>query len=290
MNNSFVHRSAAALTHPVTVAALFTLLLNDHIFKTLWPGWFTGKLSDLAWVVFALPLLVFLLSFLTRSNPRIERSLFLVVYVGLPLLYAAYNTLEPLHDVILRPLLFLAGAGKGSLLDPSDSIVIPVGLAIALWVWKRSRFHGNELRSRLGLYAAAVAVLATIATSVLPPSDTAWHVATTADGWVIFEGRDFDLYGSLDGGMTWSRIAIEGGRSLENASSVGQSSVETPRGIYSITDSGIWRDTPAEAPTEVYSTGYLTEDSNAWAQASATRDLRRPFNMYEEERPIEREL
>ena len=66
--NSFRGHCASALTHPVTIASLVVLLLNDALFKSLWPGsWVTGKLSDLAWVVFASPLLAFVLSlFLSR--------------------------------------------------------------------------------------------------------------------------------------------------------------------------------------------------------------------------------
>ncbi len=54
----FRRLAESALTHPVTIVALGVLLLNDLLLKALWPGsWFTGKLSDLAWLVFALPLL-----------------------------------------------------------------------------------------------------------------------------------------------------------------------------------------------------------------------------------------
>ena len=67
-SENFRRRCASALTHPVTLAALVALLLNDGLFKSLWPdSWVTGKLSDLAWVVFASPLLAFVLSlFLSR--------------------------------------------------------------------------------------------------------------------------------------------------------------------------------------------------------------------------------
>jgi hypothetical protein len=40
-----------ALLHSATLAALFTLALNDHVLKQGWPGWWTGKLSDFAGVV-----------------------------------------------------------------------------------------------------------------------------------------------------------------------------------------------------------------------------------------------
>ena len=58
-------RAEAALTHPATLLALATLLVNDLVFKWLWPDtWITGKLSDLAWVIFAPPLLALPLTFL----------------------------------------------------------------------------------------------------------------------------------------------------------------------------------------------------------------------------------
>ncbi|HZM80553.1 MAG TPA: hypothetical protein VFC19_32855 [Candidatus Limnocylindrales bacterium] len=47
----------AWLSHPVSLAGLAVLLLNDHVLKQLWPGPVTGKLSDLAGLVMFPPLL-----------------------------------------------------------------------------------------------------------------------------------------------------------------------------------------------------------------------------------------
>ena len=53
-NTSFRQRTAAALTHPATLGAVALFLLNDLVLKPAWPdAWLTGKLSDLAFVVFA---------------------------------------------------------------------------------------------------------------------------------------------------------------------------------------------------------------------------------------------
>ena len=137
MDNAFRRRSESALIHPATVASVALLLLNDIVFKALWPGaWLTGKLSDLAWMVFAPPLLAFLLAFLTGRNATAQRAAFLAAYAGLPLLYAAFNTFAPVHDVILRGLSLVSGGTAGSPLDATDSIVIPLGVGIALWVWR----------------------------------------------------------------------------------------------------------------------------------------------------------
>lgn len=37
-----------ALLHPLVLAAVAVLLINDHVLKARWPSWWTGKLSDVA--------------------------------------------------------------------------------------------------------------------------------------------------------------------------------------------------------------------------------------------------
>ena len=41
-------RPADGLVHPVVLAALAVLALNDQVLKAAWPGFVTGKLSDIA--------------------------------------------------------------------------------------------------------------------------------------------------------------------------------------------------------------------------------------------------
>jgi hypothetical protein len=45
------------LLHPVSLAAIALLIVNDHVLKAAWPGLVTGKLSDVAGLVF-FPLLL----------------------------------------------------------------------------------------------------------------------------------------------------------------------------------------------------------------------------------------
>lgn len=54
--------SVRALASPGFALALVVLVLNDHVLKTAYPGWVTGKLSDVAGLVFAPVLLGVLLT------------------------------------------------------------------------------------------------------------------------------------------------------------------------------------------------------------------------------------
>lgn len=58
MNSTAAPRWYAPLAHPVTVACFALLLVNDHWLKPDHPGWLSGKLSDVAFMVLA-PLWLF---------------------------------------------------------------------------------------------------------------------------------------------------------------------------------------------------------------------------------------
>ena len=280
MSSDFKRRCTSALTHPLTIAALLALLLNDVVLKSLWPDhWVTGKLSDLAWVMFAPPLLAFLLSFFTRRNQWAERGVFGTAYIGLPLLYAVFNTFESLHDWILRGLLWFTNGAAGSPLDPADSLVIPAGLAVALWIWKRPPVGSESLRMRLRMHTAVVALLATVASTVAEPSPTAWLAGIAGDGTVVMEGPHLDYYASSDGGLTWSNVEeIDRDAGIE----WGGREVETSRGKYLIEGSDILLVVPGGEPKIVYSVSYLREKSNTWARGYAARRLHNLSGIYDD--------
>ena len=266
----FQHRCASALMHPATVSALGVLLLNDLVFKAMWPGsWVTGKLSDLAWVVFASPLLGFLLSFLVGKNSARQRAAFLASYVGLPILYAAFNTFEPVHVMILRGLSVASGSPVGSPLDVADSLVIPFGLGIAWWVWRGKIAGTNSLRMRSVLLIAGFAALASVATSIAPPDPTEWFTGLSNDKTLIMKSPR-GYYGSTDGGITWTKASQSPGSDVQ----WGGTRVETPRGIYTIEGPDINLLTRDGESIKVYSVDFLAKESNKWAQKYSTRRLR----------------
>ena len=270
MARSFHHRCGSALTHPATLTALAVLLLNDLVFKSLWPGsWVTGKLSDLAWVVFASPLLAFLLSFLVARSAPSRRASFIASYIGLPLLYAAFNTFEPVHNLILRGLSIASGGTAGSPLDVTDSLVIPLGLVIAVWVWRRRVASPESFRLRGTLLMAGVAALASVATSQASPELGIREIGVSADGatHVVAVGRT--QYRSDDGGLSW---AVGSGdlRQIE----WGGERVDTPRGRYEVHGPDILLVDADGRSEAVYSTAYMQEESNVWVQEHATTHLR----------------
>lgn len=80
------------LVHPVPLAALGLLLLNDHVLKATHPGWLSGKLSDVA-VLVLLPFVALALTDLAAlAVPRLpapgERAV-LAAVIGSAALFTA---------------------------------------------------------------------------------------------------------------------------------------------------------------------------------------------------------
>ena len=271
-NASFRGRCESALTHPVPLASLGLLLLNDLALKSLWPSaWTTGKLSDFAWMVFAPPLLAYLLSFATRGRPQAERTAFAAAYVGLPLFYAAFNTFPALHGAVMATLLPLTGSNAGSPLDSTDSVVIPFAAAAALWVWHRSSkgVPTRKHRTSLGLLAAVIASLATVATSPIPVSGTEWLVGVDGQGAVVIDAANDSVYSSADGGLTWERAVP-----IVPPISWGRRQVETPRGTYTLEGHAVVRVREGEAPVQVYSAPNPRTEPERWMLRYATGQRR----------------
>lgn len=159
-----VARSVRWLGAPPTLVALVLLVLNDRVWKEQWPGLLTGKLSDVAGLVVAPPLLA-----LALSVCRVRRSAawalgasgvgFALVKstgVGAEFASAAWSLVMP--SLVLR--------------DPSDLVALPalvVAAACARWAGSPGTPGKRRTYLAIGSLALPVAVLATAATSCGEP-------------------------------------------------------------------------------------------------------------------------
>lgn len=145
-------RPGDGLLHPIPVAAILALMLNDHWWKHEWPGWWTGKLSDLAGLIF-FPLLLqaayeWAGSWRGRWAP--SRRVLLVSCLSTALAFTLVKLSPPAAEAYrwtwgamhwpVQALLALAGRHPLPALsqvslaeDPSDLLALPA-VAVAFWV------------------------------------------------------------------------------------------------------------------------------------------------------------
>ena len=150
---------ADALLHPVSLVALVLLITNDHVLKAAWPGPVTGKLSDVAGLVF-FPILVLSageLALLATGRWRgpTRRALALAVggaaaafalaktvpvgaeAAGWLLGLAQWSLSLPVRAITGAPLAPVVPAQL--IVDPTDLLALPF-VALAVWIG-RSRLR-----------------------------------------------------------------------------------------------------------------------------------------------------
>jgi len=149
-------QTVRALGHPVFLVALALLILNDHVFKAQWHGsYWTGKLSDVAWLVVAPVFLAAVLERLRVPRPRA------VALVTSALTFTVLQLWPPLGET------WVAWMGGAHVADAGDLVTLPaLGLAWLCWATASPQLHhwGRRL-------VGGVTVLALVATSRWEPPD-----------------------------------------------------------------------------------------------------------------------
>lgn len=208
--------SAAALawlTHWSTCVALVLLVVNDHVLKAAYGTWWTGKLSDLAWLVVAAPLLATVAAGAAHVAGHGRATARACSLVGLTLSGTAFvlvKTTAAGADAASSALSSLAGPSV-VLADATDLLVLPAALAISVAAARGTwTSRGRAPRSALVLVLLPATVLATAATSQAEPNE-ALHVVVLGDFVVVGDSSSRDPEGSTwhlsdDGGAHWQTI------------------------------------------------------------------------------------
>ncbi|RQX21342.1 hypothetical protein DLJ57_26735, partial [Micromonospora chalcea] len=115
--------------------SLIVLVLNDHVFKAAFPGLVTGKLSDVAGLVLAPPLVAVLVTLVVPRFRSRSVAGFALALVGLGFAVVkvdeqAAAAASQMWSVVSGPSLIRA--------DPTDLLTLPA-LAVAAWTWRRAR-------------------------------------------------------------------------------------------------------------------------------------------------------
>lgn len=195
------------VAHPLTAGATAVLLLNDHVLKQAWPGLVTGKLSDVAGLVVAPPVLGLLFGLLLANRIGAVAAV-VVAGVGFALVKltsVGAEVASAAWSVVNGPSVVLA--------DPSDLVALPA-LGFAWWTWRRVAAapplpDGLAFRLRVML-AVPFTVLAITATSApidsLPSVDSVRGPGEGETGVQVVIEAGWRVYGSQSGVDDWTLL------------------------------------------------------------------------------------
>jgi len=182
-----VKRRASWVGRPWFFVAVVVLALNDHVFKGVWPGWVTGKLSDFAGLVVVATLAAVL------TGPACGTVCAGVVFIGLKTVPGVAEFAAPLLG------------GGATLRDPTDLIALSV-LPPLWWLLRRVPRPGQ---TRHGWIAVGLIgrLLATTATQPRP-EDEVRDVSFHEGAFFVTlstQSSSREVLRSADGGRTWSK-------------------------------------------------------------------------------------
>lgn len=135
------------LLHPVPLVAIATLVINDHWLKAAYGTWWTGKLSDVAGMLFFPLLLQAAWEVITRRPPTRRALLSAAVATGL--VFGLVQVWAPMTELyalglgaLQWPFRALRGMGFSRVQvtpDPSDLWTLPALAGAVAAGWRRAR-------------------------------------------------------------------------------------------------------------------------------------------------------
>jgi hypothetical protein len=208
--NQAFEKALTLLAHPVSIAALGLLLVNDHLLRRLWPSWWTGKIGDLAWLFFIPFALAALLAWILPARMRSHEGwVFGLSFAAVGLVFGALKTIPGLNLLAARAAADFFHTPIQLTRDPSDLLTLPA-LLLSVLFWRSMRAPARV--SPRGWVLLPLAALLTLANSGVPDPGIVCFNITNG---LITAGTGFATYQSDDGGFTWNLDKVGSGFSCE---------------------------------------------------------------------------
>ncbi|MEQ8677763.1 MAG: hypothetical protein RLP44_24280 [Aggregatilineales bacterium] len=205
--NSAFWKAFNSLTHPLSIGAVSLVLLNDHLFRIYAPSWWTGKLGDFAWLIFA-PLICALIFawLIPRRLPDHKAWVAGSSFGFIGIWFALAKTVPTVQHATNTALSAIIGWQTSLRLDPTDLFTLPA-LYIGWWVWQRAPDTAPNMRPYSWL-VVGMGIFATLATS--PGYDFYDYgvICVFSENENVYAWGDVYAGGfaSSDGGLSWAEI------------------------------------------------------------------------------------
>ena len=206
--------SLRLFTHPLVIASIGLLLLNDHLLKSLIPSVITGKLSDFAGLLFFPFLLIISFGWLLDKLHVPVRLTAVLAFILTGITFTLIKTSPFFNQLTRDSVATLVGYPVQILLDVTDLVAL-LSLVPAWFLWRKAEGERPfPFPNRLTFIMLGAASLATLATSpCMPPSIVSRviihnNTIYTNPGFE-HEINDLTLMHSTDLGIAWQHVSSD---------------------------------------------------------------------------------
>lgn len=202
MKNKTLLKSLNLLCHPLTLTAIFILLVNDHVLRQVWPSWGTGKIGDFAWLFFApFAVAVCISALVPTRNPNRELLIGSLAFGFVGGVFVLANTHTGFNAWLVDTANSLLQIRFRYTQDPTDLIALPS--LLAGWrLWKSQQPTG-EINKKAGIIALSIAGTLTLANMAEP--DIGIMCIFVEPDHLVAENNVEGSFISHDGGETWEK-------------------------------------------------------------------------------------
>ncbi len=205
MNSSF-KTSLHCFKNPFTVISILILLLNDHLFKSLYPSLITGKLSNFAGLFFFPFLLTLILSVLQKIFKNISTVFIGQLAIGITVLWFTLLKVTTFGNYWTNHFMSLIlGYPVNNLIDPTDLIALVILIpSWKLWVIESYKIHTHQKPVWISYFIIFLSASASLATK--PVQSSAEFVIHNGNIYTKQKNYPVKSFISRDFGRSWNKI------------------------------------------------------------------------------------
>jgi hypothetical protein len=200
MKNPTLSKSLSLLTHPFIVISILILLINDHLLRPLWPSWWTGKISDFAWLLMAPFAVAASIAAVAPARFRQRDKIIGILAFGITGCVFLLSKIETsFHTWLVTILQQILGIPIRITMDPTDLIALPT-LGFGWKLWSSHKFN-PRIPLAPGYIALSIVAILTIANMAAP--DTGVDCIGIEIDQITAVVNSQEIFVSTDGGISW---------------------------------------------------------------------------------------
>ncbi len=205
MNLELAKKTRQILAHHATLLAITLYFVNNHILQKMFPTWWTGKLSDFAWLFFFPIVMLFILVSVFPHRITEKKNFDTFVFLITGIVYSLVKTIPWANNVVAEYIGLIIRIPVFIAVDVTDLLAL-LALVTSYYFWRRFEWKQWDISFQQGLIIVSLATLLTLADA--PQRSIGICCFEVRDNSIV-ASSNLESYISYDGGENWEIFEVD---------------------------------------------------------------------------------